>query len=55
MVLVLAGVEGVLVTAVGSLCLPVGGFPVEDAGPLGSMVAERVGGLHFLLGMMDME
>ena len=53
--MVLAGVEGVLVTVVGSLCLPVGGFPVEDAGPLGSMVAERVGGLHFFLGMMDME
>ena len=55
MVLVLAGVDGVLVTAVGSLCLPVGGFPVEDAGPLGSMVAERVGGLHFLLGMVGKE
>ena len=53
--MVLAGVEGVLVTAVGSLCLPVGGFPVEDAGPLGSMVAGRVGVLRFLLGMMDME
>ena len=52
MVLVLAGVEGVLVTAVGSLCLPVGGFPVEDAGPLRSMVEARVGGLHFLLGMV---
>ena len=48
----LTGLDGVLLVVGGSLCLPVGGFPVEDAGPLKSMVEARVGGLHFLLGMV---
>ena len=48
----LGGLDGILVTVIGSLCLPGGGFPVEDAGPLNGMVEARVGGFHFLLGMV---
>ena len=51
----LGGLDGILVTVIGRMCLPGGGFPVEDAGPLRSMVEARVGGFHFLLGMVYTE
>ena len=49
-----ADLELSLVTVGGRRCLPGGGFPVEDAGPLRSMVVVRGEVLLFFLGMVSM-
>ena len=49
----LGGLDGILVIVSGRMCLPGGGFPVEDAGPLRSMVGVRGGVFLFFLGMVD--
>ena len=51
----LGGLDGFLVTVGGRMCLPGGGFPVEDAGPLRSMVVVRGGVFLFFLGMVSTE